>query len=488
MKNKIQQITILIVMMAALSICACFAMNSFAASAMSIDEIQVLDLETAQRIALAKNPSIEAAAQRVKQAKERIDQAKSAYWPMLDASASASRVEISDHEEQRSTGGYASILGIDLDTNNPEEYYGAGLSASWTVFDGFERKFATAAARFGHRESRAAERETQRLLLSAVSQAYHNALLARENIRIAEADETFNRKQLEDAKARRRVGTGSLSDELNFEVQINTAKSNLIESRRSYQVALYALASLMGLPDAKFPAQLQLSGLQEETAVELEAPSAEPLIETAVNYRPDLIRAEFAVQRSEKEIGIAKSDYYPVVRLVGNLDGERPNSARLAADDFGNSIALSLSYNIFSGGLHRARVNEAKFSKKEAENNFEDAMIAVKGEVRETLESLCSAQEQLVLQRSNAQLVRQNRELVEKEYAAGQTSLVRLNEAQRDLTGAEARLALARVSLRQAWQDLKAATGEILASFGCLDMTRTGEQTPETTEMKGADS
>ena len=205
-----------------------------------------------------KNPSIEAAAQRVKQAKERIDQAKSAYWPMLDASASASRVEISDNQEQRSTGGYASILGIDLDTNNPEEYYGAGLAASWTVFDGFERKFATAAARFGHRESKAAQRETQRLLLSAVSQAYCNALLARENIRIAEADETFNRKQLEDAKARRRVGTGSLSDELNFEVQINTAKSNLIASKRSCQVALYALASLMGLPEAKFPAQLQL--------------------------------------------------------------------------------------------------------------------------------------------------------------------------------------------------------------------------------------
>ena len=130
-------------------------------------------------------------------------------------------------------------------------------------------------------------------------------------------------------------------------------------------------------------------------------------------------------------------------------------------------------------------MNEAKFAKKEAENTFEDTMISVKREVREAQENLCSAQEQLVLQRSNAQLVRQNRELVEKEYAAGQTSLVRLNEAQRDLIGAEARLALARVSLRQAWQDVKAATGEILAPFGCLDMTRTGAQT---SEMKGTDS
>ena len=79
--------------------------------------------------------------------------------------------------------------------------------------------------------------------------------------------------------------------------------------------------------------------------------------------------------------------------------------------------------------------------------------------------SLRSAKDQLLLQRENAELVRRNRDLVEKEYATGQTSLVRLNEAQRNLIQARGRLALARVSLRQARQGLKAATGEILAPF-----------------------
>jgi outer membrane protein len=74
----------------------------------------------------------------------------------------------------------------------------------------------------------------------------------------------------------------------------------------------------------------------------------------------------------------------------------------------------------------------------------------------------------LILQRSNAELVKQNRDLVEKEYAAGQTSLVRLNEAQRDLINAQSQMAVALVSLKQAWQDLKAATGEILIPFSVL--------------------
>jgi outer membrane protein TolC len=74
-----------------------------------------------------------------------------------------------------------------------------------------------------------------------------------------------------------------------------------------------------------------------------------------------------------------------------------------------------------------------------------------------------------MLQRVNADLVRENRDLVEKEYLAGQGSLVRLNEAQRDLSTAQSRLALALVSLRQAWYGLQSETGSLAAALGVGD-------------------
>jgi len=67
--------------------------------------------------------------------------------------------------------------------------------------------------------------------------------------------------------------------------------------------------------------------------------------------------------------------------------------------------------------------------------------------------------------------VKRNRELVEKEYDAGQTTLARLNQAQRDLIAQEARMALARVTLFQAWHALRTATGETLADFTGADLT-----------------
>jgi outer membrane protein len=438
---------------------------SFAESTLNIQNLTILDLETAQKIALEKNPSLAAARERVQQAKERISQAKSAYWPQVNGLFDMSRVELSKNARQNPFAGLGLSDGSFLSVESPQDYYNADLIASLTLFDGFERKFNVSAAKFQHKETIAAQNDAYRLLLSAVSQAYYRALLARENIHIAEADQAFNQRQLEDSKARQRIGTGSLSDVLNFQVQINTAKSRIITAQESYQIALYVLAALMGQTDEIFESQLKPADLLEETTEELKLPDPESLVKTAETHRPDLYQAENAVYRSEQQISTVKANFYPVIQLSGKLNGERTNNGRFSQDDFGNVIALSVNYNLFSGGLHKAGLNEAISVKKEAENNLAGVIINTRAEVREALARLDSARELLILQRSNADLVRQNRDLVEKEYAAGQTSLVRLNEAQRDLINAQSRLVLALVSLKQAWQDLKTATGEILIPF-----------------------
>ncbi len=122
-------------------------------------------------------------------------------------------------------------------------------------------------------------------------------------------------------------------------------------------------------------------------------------------------------------------------------------TAEWQGDDFGNTVGVNLTYNFFSGGADRARWRQAKASLTESEKTLESVKIAANSEIRTSLSALKSAQQQLVLQRSNVRLVEQTRDLVEKEYAAGVASLVRLNEAQRDLTTAQNRLALALAAL-----------------------------------------
>ena len=100
------------------------------AGSITLDEIQLLDLATAQQIALADNPSLAATA-------ERVEQARALYYPSIDSGGTAASGRISDAD----AAAQSFFLGAtDVDRNS--ENYRLSLGASWLLFDGFSRKFS----------------------------------------------------------------------------------------------------------------------------------------------------------------------------------------------------------------------------------------------------------------------------------------------------------------------------------------------------------
>jgi outer membrane protein TolC len=453
----------------------------------------LLDLATAQQIALAQNPSLTAAAARIEQAKARVRQARSLYFPQIEASYAASRTELSDatldgirDPLRASILQSAASAGIGLITGAPTnmligsafnllgtlraldaiedhaESYRADLTASYLIFDGFSRRFTNAAARFGKEEIEAAYAETQRLLLDAVAQAYYGVQLARENIAIARTDEDFNARLLKDAQARRRVGAGSLSDELNFEVRQRAAAFARIAAERDYAIARIALAALLGFPDAALPENTEFAPLDQEHEEELAPPDEETLLASALNYRPDLTRARAGQDRAQATIGQRRAAYYPRVSAFASENASRSANSAFDSDDLATTVGLGISYTLSAGGRNKAAVAEAKAAKHEADALAATVELDIAREVRQAAEEVRTAQEQVLLQREAESYVRRNRDLVEKEFNAGQAPLVRLNEAQRDLVEAQSRLAQARVALRLRWHALRTATAETL--------------------------
>jgi outer membrane protein TolC len=438
------------------------------APAPDLSRFTVLDLDTAQRFALAENPSLAAAAARVDQARERLLQAQGRWFPRVDASGSYKREWLSDRKSQDEEEIARIITDNFPDSSvtfeDPKETWKAEIGATWVLFDGFRRKFSVAAARYGEQESQMANEDARRLLLSSVAASFYRAQLARENTAIAEADEMFNRNQMQASQARYKAGTGSLSDSLNFEVQVNSARANLIRTRREYEAALIGLATLMGLAEGLIPAHMELRRLDNETAADLKTPDSSERLGYAQKHRPDLIQSLNNIEQQKAFIGVARSGFFPIIELKGAVEGERENHF-LDGDDFGQSVSAVVTFNLFDGGSTLARYNEARFKLEEAKKTHKNIENNVTSEVLKALTDLKSNQEQLVLQRQNAALVQENRDLVEKEYRAGKESLVRLNEAQRDLNTAQIRLARALASLGNSWQSLRAATGENLLPF-----------------------
>ncbi|RWX42932.1 Outer membrane protein TolC [Candidatus Electrothrix aarhusensis] len=435
-----------------------------------LTQVELLNVEIAQKIALQENPNIGAAQARLKQAKAALEKAVAADKPRVDASASTGLARYSD-----TTYDVVSLSDPSADQNYAVG--SLGLQASWLLFDGYARKFRKEQARYGVQSSAASRDNTQRILASAVADTFFNAQQALAAIEIAAANKEFYEKQLQDAESRLEVGSGSLSDVLNIKVQLNSAKNSLLTSGRDYEVARYALAALLGLADSVLPKTVKLAELDKDCDIAADNTSAdgEKLIAEALQTRPDLTALDMRIKGADSGIEQAKAGDWPTVQLVGKIDGNTQDSPVPAGEDFGASLGVSASWNLYSGGAVDAAVLEARQAKREAKYAYAELRNSIAAEVQQDITRLTAAREQVRLQRETLELVEENRKLAKSEYEAGSASLVRLNEAQRDLTATYGRLVQALVSYQQARHQLLAAVGRNLESFPCADESRAAE-------------
>lgn len=429
-----------------------------------LTRLELLDLETAQRIALRDNPGIAAAQARLEQAKAVLKQAVAADKPSVDAGASTGLGWYSENN-------YESISFADSSADRNYESGSLSLQASWLVFDGYARKFRQEQARYGIQASDANRKNTQRLLISAVADAFFNAQSALAAIEIAAANKAFYKRQLQDAESRLEVGSGSLGDVLNMKVQLNSAKNSLLTGKQNYKTSRYALAALLGLDDSVLPKKVQLAALDKacDVSAEKSLSNTDKLIAEALRARPDLLALNMRIKGAEAGVEQAGAGDLPVVQLVGRLEGSSTDSLAPTEEDVGAFLGVNVSWNLYSGGAVDAAVLEARQARREAGYSYAELRNSITSEVQQAATRLTAARKQVRLQRETVELVKENRKLAKSEYEAGSASLVRLNEAQRDLTATYAELIRALLSYQQARHQLLAAVGRNLKPFAAAD-------------------
>ncbi|MCP4120020.1 MAG: TolC family protein [Desulfobacteraceae bacterium] len=411
------------------------------------EEKRVLTLEWAKATALLNNPDLGAAKERTLQALELVNQARAAYLPSISHTTSWQYTE--------ATGEGSPAF--------DENQYANRLSVTQVLFNGFLTRYATLSARAGVKMSREGEQDARRLLIWNVSQGFLNIQLARENMAIARSDMEYNTALAREAGAKLKAGTGSLSDHMNFEIRVNSARASLIEAKQSYREALFALYALMGETIPGDVDAIEIEGLNPDRgAVPLDPDSR---IMAALENRPDLKQDRLALEQADAEVEKAKSGFYPELTLTGAYGSDGSWEEVGDRDELGASLGLKLNFNLFAGGATRSKVSQARSGKREKEKDLEKARIDAISDVRASFTSVVSAGEQLTLQETNVELVTRTRDLVEKEYRAGQVSLVRLNEAQNTLVASRGELAKARVSLALALEQLDYYTGKNIGKW-----------------------
>jgi outer membrane protein TolC len=420
------------------------------------DNCKTLTVDNAVEIALANNPDYRSAKHAVTAAWARFYAAGSAYLPTLSAD-----YNITEYKYVPFAQG-----GTGRDNYNRYSNKTGALQADWEVFNGLVTTMTVISARKEASQYEALDRDSRRLLIQNVINSYNNVLLAKENIRIAAEDMNFNDKLLKETEIKYEAGAVPLSEPLNFRVKANEAKSALVDQTYNYAAAKFVLAELMGVTEAKIPDDVVF--VQNEDKTFTLSSELDIYLDSALANRPDLEAYRKGLEMSRYDLWAKYGAFFPTVSAQSSYGYSRDDSGysgryqyRPRAQDRSLNYGVSANWTIFSGGRRIADLREAQALLAEAQENLIERWIQVVMEVRQAFENAKRTYEQVKIYSETLELVRKTRDLVEEEYKSGNTSLTRLNEAQKDLVNAESNLVSSRIALENAKVQINAATGSL---------------------------
>ncbi len=426
-------------------------------------DCEFLTLEIAREIALVNNPDYIARHQSMIAARQRYYQSMSAYLPTVSSSYDAGQVFTNPTYQKNPGAASANRTGA----FNQQ----VGLNAQWTIFDGLMRTMNMLVAKHQAKEYEYIEEDTRRILLESVANQYNNVLLAVENNRIAKTDMDFQQKLLDETQLKYDAGAVPLSDVLNFKVKFNDAEGKLIRSQYNYNTSKYALAALMGIPEAQIPDEVKFPPMSADTNINLV--DVRIYIDTALSNRPDLKQYREVLLAAEYTLYSRWGAFSPTVTATGGLSWSRnkvTNNGRYGSSFEGSSqwdtssrtnvgqYNINVSWTLFDGTRRFTRVREAQALVAQAEYDLTTQWIKVIQDVRAAYDNYIQSVKQAVIYKNTLGLVTQQRDLVEEEYKAGNTELTRLNEAQRDLVQADSNLVSSLINMQNAKAQLAAAT------------------------------
>ncbi|GAQ25460.1 TolC family protein [Tepidanaerobacter syntrophicus] len=138
-----------------------------------------------------------------------------------------------------------------------------------------------------------------------IEAGYYGALLAKENVAIAQAAVDRQQEMLRIAEAKYKAGTVAKTEVLNAQVQLTKAEGDLSKAKSSEEKAYITLKKLLGLPLDK---NINLTDSFKESPENLDV-TLDELIEQANSNRIDIVSAEGAFEIAKLDFELSSKAY-----------------------------------------------------------------------------------------------------------------------------------------------------------------------------------
>jgi outer membrane protein len=383
-------------------------------------------LAQAEGFALQNHPQIASAQLTAEAVHQQIREARSAFFPQVYGEATAVYAPYDDSSNS------ATRLAATGGLNNPTIYsrQSDGVTVNQLLTDFGHTYDLTESAKFRASAASARVNGAQALVILTVDRAYFGLLQAQAVLRVAQETVKTRQTAFDQVSVLVKNQLKSILDQSFDQVALSQARLLLIQGESGVREAEAALSTALGFPDAQHfiltdePLRLDLPG------------SAEGLIQSALNQRPELIALRNDAEAARQFAAAQQSAKYPTITAMAAAGVSPVADDKLLNHDY-YAAGVNVEIPLFTGGNLDARTKEAQLLQRAASANVIDAQNTISRDVNVAWLELTTAKERIDVTDELVASAAQAQKLADARYRLGTSSIVEFNEAELNYTEAE---------------------------------------------------
>jgi len=271
---------------------------------------------------------------------------------------------------------------------------------------------------------------TQQQIVLAVDQAFYNTLETKALLQVAE--ETVKARQLLVDQIQALTNAKLKSDlDLSFsKVDFARARLLLLESQNNYQASLSTLSAIMGYPE-----QQEFATVEPPMQTVAPAVDPTPLIQEALNQRPEVKSLEDQVSAAAKFSKAEHDLWWPTINASGAA-GLAPVRDDHVSSSYG-AVGVNINIPVFNGFLFNARAKSADLDVEMRKKQLQDLQNNIARDVRNSWLDSEKAYERLTVTQQLREQANLALELAQARYKLGLGTIVEFSQAELQKTDAD---------------------------------------------------
>jgi outer membrane protein TolC len=364
-----------------------------------------LTLDEAVGLALENNHGIKQIGYLADSAREKVGAARAGFLPSLDIGYTYMET------------GEEITPGINTSSN-------FSVTATYNLFSGMSDLKGLKGAKAGAEAAVYQSRSATADLIFSVKTAYINVLKTKRLVETASESVELLERQAAEAKLFYSEGLIARNDLLRVEVELASARLELLQAKGNHRIALKALDRTLGVGVAADEEIVDFEGLPEMPAL-----TAEAMMEEMLNIRSELMYLKALRASRRYSLGAIRGGYLPRVDLVMSFEqsgnDEWPYSSDNSTDD--TRAVVSATWNLFDGLRTHHLKNEAAYLVRSVEEEILDTEKALAFQLNEALETYAVSKGKLNLATKAVSQAEENYRVTESRFherAATTTDLI----------------------------------------------------------------